>query len=129
MAVSISECSTQYYRSVFGQFLGRSLRTKLDSVLPNRPSVQSTSTELKVRQFAVGDLVWVRDYLSREVWRKGKVIEVTGPLTYVVHVAGKGEWKRHVGQMHLRIDSNDPSTNDKQQSINVAPAAVRHRKQ
>ena len=39
-----------------------------------------------------------------------------------MHVTGKGEWKRHVDKMRLRIDSNDSSTNNKQQSTNVTPA-------
>ena len=39
-----------------------------------------------------------------------------------MHVTGKGEWKRHVDKMRLRIDSNDSSTNDRQQSTNVTPA-------
>ena len=49
------------------------------------------STELKKRQFAVEDLVWVQNYLSSKVWKKSKVIEVTGPLTYAVDVTGSSE--------------------------------------
>ena len=99
-----------------------SLKTKLDLVLSNRQSDQSMSTELKVEQFAVRDLLWRRDYLSSKVWKRSKVIEVTGPLTHVEQVTRKGEWKRVVDPMCLRIDSNYLSTNDKQQSINVTPA-------
>ena len=85
------------------KFLGRSLRTRLDLLLPTQMSDKSMSAELKVRQFEVGDAVWVRDYMSREIWKKGKVTEITGPLTYMVQVQGKGEWRRHVDQMRFRV--------------------------
>jgi len=43
--------------------------------------------------------------MSSDLWRKGKVVEVTGPLTYVVQ--GKGEWRKHIDQMRLSGESRD----------------------
>jgi len=56
-------------------------------LFPSHNAERSKFTELKTRQFEVGDLVWTRDYIMPfDFWRKSKVVEVTRPLTYVVQV-------------------------------------------
>lgn len=89
------------------KFLGRALKTRLDLLFPGQAVDKPKFAELKARCFEVGDLVWVRDYMSSDIWKEGKVVEVTGPLTYIVQIPGKGEWKRHIDQMRLRVGGQD----------------------
>jgi len=93
------------------RFLGRTLKTRLDLLFPSHNAERFKFTELKTRQFEVGDLVWARDYVSSDFWRKGKVVEVTRPLTYIVQVQGKDEWRRLIDQMRLRVESLDSVLN------------------
>jgi len=83
------------------KFLGRALRTRLDLVYPARGNDSFTYAAGKVRDFQVGEDVWAREYMSGVMWKKGKIREVLGPLTYVVVVEGR-EWKRHVDQLRAR---------------------------
>jgi len=45
------------------RFLERTLKTRLDLLFPSHNAEKSRFTELKTRQFEVGDLVWARDYV------------------------------------------------------------------
>ena len=95
------------------KFLGRNLRTRLDLVYPSTDKSEHTLTvESKAELFEVGDKVWVRDYLSADRWKKGSIKERTGPLTYIVSVAGRGEWKRHIDQLRSRCDNSDGETKE-----------------
>ena len=122
-------------------FIGRKLRTRLTRLLkPNvacgrKNDVKARRPEVKADQksqdrwFAVGDLVWVRDYRhQQQQWEAGQIIKILGPVTYSVKVSGT-EWKRHADQLRPRVptettvvsepqpqgdlqDIPDPSTGD-----------------
>lgn len=103
-------------------FMGRKLRTRLDSIRPNlEQSVQlrNQNHTKSCRVLEVGDLVMVRDYRGRHrkpSWTKGLILRRLGPVTYTVQV-GDLQWKRHIDQIRQchpeceivndEIESND----------------------
>ena len=48
------------------------------------------------RELFIGQKVMVRNLRPGDKWIPGTIIERTGPLSYVVQVAGGQTWKRHV---------------------------------
>ena len=90
-------------------FLGRSLRTQLDLLLPN---LQKRVTTQQARQkfthdqrsinqeFYVGQQVMARNLRPSAAWLPAIVVERLGHLIYLVDVNGQ-LWKRHID--HLRV--------------------------
>ena len=87
--------------------MGRRLRTRLDLVIPDmeadmthRQEKQAQLAGGKVREFAVGASVYVRNYSDRvgERWVHGYVVERTGPVSYGV-ATESGIRRCHVDQM------------------------------
>ena len=56
----------------------------------------------KERQFNVGDQVFIRKFPNGRDWLPGSVIEVRGPLTYVVMLADGHCVRRHVEHVRVR---------------------------
>lgn len=90
-------------------FLGRPLRSVLDSLKPDLAATvaDSQATQVKysssrpARHFSVGDEVWVRDFTSRPpTWVPGTVFHNPGTLTYLIDVGADIKWRRHVD--HIR---------------------------
>ncbi|BES99555.1 Hypothetical protein NTJ_12372 [Nesidiocoris tenuis] len=54
----------------------------------------------RVREFAVGDEVWVKTFRDKEPM-EGKVVEKRGLLSYLVEINGKQE-RRHVDQLRKK---------------------------
>ncbi|XP_017479034.1 PREDICTED: uncharacterized protein K02A2.6-like [Rhagoletis zephyria] len=85
--------------------MGRRIRTLLDLLHPDdhkleqRPYVASG----RVRLFDVGDPVYFRNYAAGPLWLAGKVIEVTGPVSYVVQSTDMRIGRRHVDQIKRRV--------------------------
>lgn len=88
-------------------FLGHPLRTRLDMLKPNiaRKVADKQAEQLKtrgaakMREFAVGQKVAVRDYRSKpHKWVTGIIHAKTGPLSYQVKVGGQ-IWRRHCDQL------------------------------
>lgn len=89
-------------------FLGRNIRTRLDLVHPDiakrvceKQSQQKESHDQHARErdFALGQIVMVRNYRSGPAWVKGTISEQRGPLTFMVTVNDGQLWKRHVDQI------------------------------
>ena len=86
------------------RFMGRQLRTRLDSVNPDsrwenkRLGKQMERGSQNLRSFREGDMVWVRDYHEKDKWVPGTINKKCGSLTYQVTVS-KGLWKRHIDQL------------------------------
>ena len=82
--------------------LAQAPRTHLAMTLPNvanrvKKQLVSNPTQTKVRQFACGDSVMVRDFRpnSNVKWQKGTITKVIGELTYEVDCGG------HQRQVHV----------------------------
>ena len=94
------------------RFMGRQLRTRLDSVKPeNRRENKRLEKQVErgsqnLRSFREGDMVWVRDYHGKDKWVPETINKKCGPLTYQVPVS-KGLWKRHIDQLNSRVNSSN----------------------
>ena len=88
--------------------LGKRVRMPLDNLLkrPEDSVIKSQTKQAekgaKVREFLLGESVWVRDHRNNNVkWAMGTVVDKIGPLTYKVEV-GQQLWKRHIDHMLSR---------------------------
>ena len=82
--------------------LAQAPRTHLAMILPNvanwvKQQLVSNPTQIKVRKFACGDCIMVRDFrpTSNLKWQKGTIVKVIGELTYKVDCDG------HLRQVHV----------------------------
>ena len=76
--------------------MGRRFRSRLDLLFPTvLQKVESKQLKQKeehdstkpVRTFSIGDLVYVEDFTaSPQKWIPGKIVEVTGPLSYCIEL-------------------------------------------
>lgn len=89
---------------------GRSLRTRLDCMKPDRDARVYDSQLRQVRasggvtrEFAVGDLVWCRHFRMSEKWKEGTVIERLGDTDYLIRNNDGTEAHRHVDQIRPRV--------------------------
>ena len=87
---------------------GREFRTRLSLLRPDvNKSVRDRQTSQKVshdrraraRSFVVGDRVLARNLRPGPDWIRGTIVEVLGPVTYIVEVDGGQRWKRHIDQL------------------------------
>ncbi|XP_043191542.1 uncharacterized protein K02A2.6-like isoform X1 [Amphibalanus amphitrite] len=83
---------------------GRSLRTRLDLLRPDRAQMavdcQARMAETaggELRGFGIGEDVWARSF-SGPKWRRGRIAAKTGPVSYEVDV-GDTCWSRHADQL------------------------------
>ena len=94
------------------RFMGRQLRTRLDSMKPDnrrenkRLEKQMDRGSQNLRSFREGDMAWVRDYHGKDKWFPRYINKKCGPLTYQVTVS-KGLWKRHIDQISSRVNSSN----------------------
>ena len=88
--------------------LGRELRTRLSLIRPDvgksvvdKQSLQKSShdSRSRTRQFLEGDRVFVRTHRPGPDWIRGTIVEVLGPVTFIVEVEGGQRWKRHIDQL------------------------------
>ena len=71
----------------------------------------------KERQFNVGDQVFIREFPNGRDWLPGSVIEVRGPLTYVVMLADGRCVRRHVEHVRVRTSETDSVAQDHDEEI------------
>lgn len=81
------------------QYLGRQIRTKLDTLKPKHLE-KSTAPEISVRQLSEGDRVQSRCYTSnKSSWKYGVVVKKLGRLHYIVKLDEGMLIKRHLDQL------------------------------
>lgn len=79
-------------------FLGRPIRSKLDSVIPYQQNVPKSPTS-KFRKFSVNEQVLIRSYNPNyPSWINGRVVRRLGDLHYEIK-SHNGTYKRHIDQM------------------------------
>ena len=92
--------------------MGRRLRSRMDRFFPDlaqrvetRQSqhAQQHDSSKPLRTFKVGDLVYTKDFSTTPVsWTPGKVVKVTGPLSYQVELLDRRVVRRHVDAVRDR---------------------------
>ncbi|XP_052757781.1 uncharacterized protein K02A2.6-like [Galleria mellonella] len=97
-------------------FLGRSIRTRLDCLRPDREKHVSTAQrkqELAARgtqrYFEVGDRVWYRQFGTKTKWGEGIILEKLGSTDYNIKTKDKSIKHRHIDQ--LKRHDIDTQTN------------------
>ena len=91
---------------------GRRIRTKLDLLHPiksYRKFEKQNTSNRKLREFKVGENVWMRNYLGNPRWLPGVVTARTGPVSYRICSRGQ-EQRRHVDQLKKRESSSETET-------------------
>lgn len=84
--------------------MGRKLSQILDKIHPynDRSNVQREADARNLRLMEEGESVFVRNYARGNKWLPGMVVEVTGPVSYVVQLEGGHTVRRHIDQMRRR---------------------------
>ncbi|KAK0045369.1 hypothetical protein Bpfe_025232 [Biomphalaria pfeifferi] len=94
--------STTHESPAFLKF-GRRLQSRLDLLRPNM-DIQNRLTKnysnVRLREFQVGDSVLARDYRANQgKWQYGVIKSKTGPLMYIVEIYPGMIWRRHIDQL------------------------------
>ena len=88
--------------------MNRDLRTRFNLLRPdrekfvtNKQAAQKSCHDRRARSrvWVVGDRVMVRNVRPGPDWIAGTVLEVLGPVTYVVETEDGSKWKRHADQL------------------------------
>jgi len=92
--------------------MGRRLRSRFDRLFPDLTKrvenqqvkqAQHHDSSKPLRTFQVADTVYVRDFCtSRLTWIPGKIVKVTGPLSYHVELLSGQVVRRHVDAIQPR---------------------------
>ena len=88
--------------------MGRLLRCRWDSLFPNpaeKVEIQQSKQDSTkpLRTFQVGDRIYVKDFSTTPVsWIPGKVVKITGPLSYHVELISGRVVCRHVDAVRHR---------------------------
>ena len=95
-----------------GVLMGRRLRSRLDLLYPDVSrrvekqqdrQKQTHDNTLPLRSFAEGDCVYAEDFTSSPCkWNAGTIVEVSGPLSYVVRLENGAVVRRHVDNIRKR---------------------------
>lgn len=90
---------------------GRQIRSYLDVMMPVQKQInKSHECNQPKPKFNIADRVAVRDYLSKNKWQFGRVIEKVGALHYQVQLDDGRIWKRHMEQIRKVGDNLQPLT-------------------
>ncbi|XP_058817568.1 uncharacterized protein K02A2.6-like [Topomyia yanbarensis] len=92
---------------------GRQIRSRIDLMLPKNETVSAKN--YTVREFKDGDRARVRDFLSAEKWKFGRIAEKVGKLRYAVRLDDGRCWERHIDHIvgvgaHLPETSSNSTT-------------------
>ena len=99
--------------------LGHQPRTRLDMLRPDINSrVEDKQTQQikdhdkasRDRKFTVGRTVLARNYRRGPKWMPGTVVDVTGPVSYLVQLTGGLLVRRHVDQLRARVLRSDSAS-------------------
>ena len=77
------------------------------------------------RELFIGQRVMERNLCAGNKWIPGTIMEKTGPLSYLVQVAGGQTWKCHIDQLTQMDDSpqqEKPTNRDKETMIRFPPS-------
>lgn len=81
--------------------MGRRLRTALDCLHPDDTRPRAAECR-DPRLFSEHDLVYIRNYSTGPKWLAAKIIEVTGPVSYICETTDCCVYRRHVDQIRGR---------------------------
>lgn len=112
----------------------RELRTRLSLLQPNpensvmeKQDRQKSSFDRRSRSrnFVEGDRVMVRDFRSGPNWVPAVIVEVLGPVTYIVETDHGQHWKRHVDQIkswiNRTVTESNPDSTDTNSDVGFIP--------
>lgn len=115
----------------------RKVRTRLDLVQPSveRQVVQKQMQQklnhdhADVRNYTVGDLVYIKNFSVGPKWLPGVVMQVTGPLSYMIRLSDGRLLKRHVDHVLPRASEQgrpetETPTNDEADPCVIMPPPV-----
>ncbi|KAL8586183.1 hypothetical protein ACOMHN_057745 [Nucella lapillus] len=93
----------------------RKVRTRLDLAQPSveKQVVQKQWSQklnpdgADIGNFMVGDLVYIKNFLAGPEWLAGVVMQVTGPLSYVIRLPDGRMLKRHIDHKGLTLASKE----------------------
>ena len=116
--------------------MGRSLRTRWDLLKPDLEKrvsqQQSRQKEYRdkhssPRAFSMGQSVMVKNFRSGPDWLPGEIVQLLGPLTYLVDVGNGRFWKRHVDHLKdyaLKHLPETPNTElESEIDVDITPSA------
>ncbi|XP_030580469.1 uncharacterized protein K02A2.6-like [Archocentrus centrarchus] len=101
--------------------MSRRLRSAFDLLMPDvKTKVQqkqlkqkeSHDTKKKLRSFAPGDKVFIRNYSYGPKWIPAVILSSSGPVSYTVTIGNGQTLKRHVDQVRSRLKDTVPSELD-----------------
>ncbi|XP_058023862.1 uncharacterized protein K02A2.6-like, partial [Ahaetulla prasina] len=90
-------------RSPADLLMGRKLRCPLDRLNPNYTPEGYKGGLEKTRGMDIGDRVWAHNYGEGPTWVAGKILNITGPKSYLVEIKDGRVWRRHIDQIRKRI--------------------------
>ena len=95
--------------------MGRRLKSVLDLLKPNvAANVDWKQTKLlgkadrKCRDFVKGDQVYAKNFSSGSKWLTGRIVNVTGPVSYVIELSNGRLIRRHVDHIRMKLDFEIP---------------------
>ena len=98
--------------------LGRRPHSRFDLARPNLAErVESKQGQQKAhhdasarsRIFNIGDPVYALNFRHGEKWLKGSIVEVTGPVSFVIELTNGARVRRHQDQLRHRIAHQEPT--------------------
>ena len=94
--------------------LGRRLRTRLDLLRPDiTRRVEEKQYQHKVRHDRTAksqvsdDLVYVKNFGKGQMWLPGKIVKVTGPVSFIVALQDSRQRRCHVDQLRSRESEDE----------------------
>ncbi|XP_026553035.1 uncharacterized protein K02A2.6-like [Pseudonaja textilis] len=93
--------------------MGRRLRTTLDRLHPHYCPDTPLGSDSQVRDFALQDPVFARNYAGDPLWVPGQIVAITGPRSYRIQLEDGRLWRRHLRRRRSDQSSGepDPATN------------------
>ena len=120
-------------------FLKQEVRTRFDLMQPDISGKVATKQakqkfyhdqHTSTRELFIGQRVMVRNLRPGDKWIPGTIIERTGPLLYLVQVAGGKTWKHHINHLRQMDDSpqhaqtTEKASTDRNTLIRFPPSDV-----
>lgn len=85
--------------------MGRRLRTALDLFHPDniqKSHEHQSDCNANPRSLKINDKVYIRNYQSGDKWIPAKIIEITGPVSYIAETLDGNIARRHIDQIRQR---------------------------
>ena len=68
---------------------------------------QKHNSKARSRSFQNGDLVYVKNFSPGPQWVPGKVIEISGPVSYVIQLNDGRQRRCHIDHLRARVGDTD----------------------